>query len=209
MHLTPGGVSCQVQRRCASASQASRPQPTTGSSSPAFPILPPDCCSCGTQPQAPHASEGFANLWQRPPHTKFSFPICTIQRHLMNPRCCSAIITISFQNISISPKGNLVPMAASPFPLVLNPGNHQSAFGLPRSDYSGISQKRNGTVCSLWRSPSLPESQVLTVHARCSTCQNGSPLCGWIVFRAMETPQPVHPFLCWWTRVVSTSWSCK
>ena len=141
LHLTPGGVSCQVQRRCVSASQASRPQPTTGSSLPTFPIFPPDCCSCGTQPQAPHTSKGFANLRQRPPHTKFSFPICTIQPHLMNPQCCSTIITISFQNISISPKGNLVPKAASPFPLVLDPGNHQSAFGLPYSHYSGISQK--------------------------------------------------------------------
>ena len=144
LHLT-----CQVQRRHVSASQASRPQPTTRSSSPAFPILPPECC-CGTQPQTPHASEGFANLWKRPPHIKFSFSMCTIQRHLTNPRCCSTIIAILFRNISISPKGNVVPMATSPFPLVLNPGSHQSALGLPSSGIFGISQKRNGTVCSLW-----------------------------------------------------------
>lgn len=105
-----------------------------------LPHPPPDCCCCGTQPQAPHASEGSANLWQRPPHIKFSFSICTIQRHLMNPPC-STIIAILFQNISISPKGNLVPMAASPFPLVLNPGSHQSALGLPSSGILGISQK--------------------------------------------------------------------
>lgn len=64
-------------------------------------------------------------------HIKRTVWKCSVQWHLVRSQCCAGTTSLSFQNISITPKGNAIPtIDLSPFPYSLVPHNLTSTFCL-------------------------------------------------------------------------------
>ena len=90
---------------------------------------------------------------------------------------------IKFQNIFITPKEALYPLAAaSHHPLSLAPGHHSSTFCLYGFAFSGDCIEMESFNCGLLVSDFFLEHDVFKVHPYCSMYQYFIPFHGWTVF---------------------------
>lgn len=95
-----------------------------------------------------------------------------------------------FQNIAITPKEALYPLAVT----LPGPGNHQSTWisvDLPVVD---ISYKGHHTVCDTLRLDCLTWRHFFEILPWCGMDQYFCPFSGWIIFHCMDRPHFIYPF---------------